>query len=294
MLSQADRAMFYAKDQGRNNAQFFCDMAGKGFGKREVYIQNRLAAAINGKKILTWFQPLVDAKSRQIIGVEALARWEDAEYGWISPVTFIPMAENMGLIMELSQQVWEEALFQGRRWREMGHALKIAINISRRQLFAPGFVQLLSEAVSKYQLPAAAVVLEVTESIANIDTEQTGKRLKELADLGFTLSIDDFGTGYSSLSQLHSMPIREVKIDISFVRRVREVQGGELIQAIQHMAEAFNLHSVAEGVEDEATAQLLQHFGVDYLQGYLFGKPMTAEAMDVLLGSSGASDGSIQ
>lgn len=289
MLSQADRAMFYAKDQGRNNAQFFSDMAGKGFGKREVYIQNRLATAINSKQILTWFQPLVDAKSRQIIGVEALARWEDAEYGWISPVTFIPMAENMGLIMDLSQQVWEEALSQGKRWREMGYELKIAINISRRQLFAPSFIQLLLDATSKYQLPAAVIILEVTESIANIDTEQTGRRLKELADLGFTLSIDDFGTGYSSLSQLHNMPIGEVKIDISFVRRALEAQGGELIQAIQHMAEAFSLHSVAEGVEDEATARLLQDYGVDYLQGYLFGKPMKAEEIDILLLSTNVS-----
>lgn len=283
LLSQADRTMFYAKDQGRNNAQFFCDMAGKGFGKREVYIQNRLATAINNKQIQTWFQPLVDAKSRRMIGVEALARWEDPEYGWISPATFIPMAENMGLIMELSQQVWQEALFHGQRWRDMGHELKIAINISRRQLFAPSFIHLLLESMTKYNLQPTSVVLEITESIANIDTEQTGKRLQELADIGFILSIDDFGTGYSSLSQLHGMPIGEVKIDISFVRRVHETQGGELIQAILHMTEAFKLHSVAEGVEDEETAQLLQGYGVDYLQGYCFGKPMPAAEIDALL-----------
>jgi diguanylate cyclase (GGDEF)-like protein len=283
LLSQADRTMFHAKDQGRNNSQFFCDMSNKGFSKKEVYIQNRLVAAINNGQIQTWFQPLLEAKTRRIIGVEALARWHDADYGWVSPATFIPMAENIGMIMELSQQVWVETLRQGRRWRDKGYDLKLAVNISRRQLFMPSFSTSLLEALGEFEIPASSIVLEITESIANVDIEHTGKRLKELADLGFILSIDDFGTGYSSLSVLHDMPVSEIKIDISFVRRALEAQGSELIQAILHMADAFNLTTVAEGVEDEETAQLLKNHGVQYMQGYLFGKPMPAAEMDELL-----------
>ncbi len=286
LLSQSDRTMFHAKDQGRNTARFFCDMSGKGFGKKEVYIQNRLVAAINNKRIQTWFQPLLEADTRRIIGVEALARWQDTEHGWIPPATFIPMAENIGMIMDLSQQVWLEALRQGRRWRDAGHDLKISINISRRQLFMPMFTSSLLQGLQEFDMSPESIVLEITESIANTDVEHTSRRLKELADMGFTLSIDDFGTGYSSLSVLHDMPVREVKIDMSFVRRVREVQGAQIIQAIMHMAGAFQLNTVAEGVEDEESAQILQSYGVRYLQGYLFGKPMPAEELDELLNLS--------
>lgn len=284
LLSQADRAMFHAKEQGRNNVQFFCDMTSKGLGKKEVYIQHRLSSAIKEGQIQTWFQPLVDAKSRRVVGVEALARWHDAEHGWISPATFIPMAENLGLISELGNQVWIETLRQGKRWRDIGFTdLQLAVNISRRQLFLPTFATSLLESLEQFHLPPSAIVLEITESVAMTDPEFTRNRLKELRDAGFTLSIDDFGTGYSSLSQLHHMPASEIKIDISFVRRAHEQQGADLIQAIIHMSEAFNLQCVAEGVEDEHTAQVLQQYGLHILQGYFFGKPMPAAEIDQLL-----------
>jgi diguanylate cyclase (GGDEF)-like protein len=284
LLSQSDRAMFHAKEQGRNNAQFFCDMTSKGLGKQDIYIQNRLSGAIKNRQIQAWFQPLVDAKTHRIIGVEALARWHDEESGWISPATFIPMAENLGLIRELGEQVWLETLRQGKRWREAGFSeLKLAVNISRRQLFLPAFTETMLENLREFEIPSSSIILEITESVAVTDSEFTSKRLKELADAGFTLAIDDFGTGYSSLSQLHNMPIGKIKIDISFVRRVHEPQGAELIQAIIHMSEAFGLLSVAEGVEDENTAQVLREYGVHFLQGYFFGKPMPASEMDVYL-----------
>ena len=284
LLSQADRAMFHAKEQGRNNVQFFCDMTSKGLGKKEVYIQNLLSSAIKNHQIQTWFQPLVDARSHRVIGVEALARWHDEEHGWISPATFIPMAENLGLISELGDQVWLETLRQGKRWRDMGCVeLKLAVNVSRRQLFLPSFAATLLENLEQFNLPPSAIILEITESVALSDPEFTSKRLKELKDAGFTLAIDDFGTGYSSLSQLHHMPASKIKIDISFVRRVHEPQGAELIQAIIHMAEAFGLQCVAEGVEDEQTAQVLQQYGVHFLQGYFFGKPMPAAEIDAHL-----------
>lgn len=288
LLSQADRAMFHAKEQGRNNVQFFGDMLSKGLGKKDVYIQNRLSSAIKNHQIQTWFQPLVDASTHRVMGFEALARWHDEEYGWISPVTFIPMAENLGLISELGNQVLQETLRQGKRWREMGfNDLKLAVNISRRQLFLPLFVSTLLEGLAENDLPPTSIVLEITESVALSDLEYTSKRLKELADMGFILAIDDFGTGYSSLSQLHDMPVGKLKIDISFVRRVHEPQGAELIQAIIHMAEAFGLSCVAEGVEDQHTAQVLKQYGVHFLQGHFFGKPMPAAEADHYLLSQG-------
>lgn len=288
LLSQSDRAMFHAKEQGRNNVQFFCDMTSKGLGKKDVYIQNRLSNAIRTRQIQTWFQPIVDAHTRRVIALEALARWQDEEYGWISPATFIPMAENLGLIRELGEQVWLETLRQGKRWRELGfNDLQLAVNVSRRQLFLPAFASTLLLNLHEFNLPPSAIILEITESIALTDIEYTSKRLKELADAGFTLAIDDFGTGYSSLSQLHHMPVDKIKIDISFVRRVHEPQGAELVQAIVHMAEAFDLRSVAEGVEDENTAQTLEDYGVDFLQGYFFGKPMPAAEIDGYLTGQG-------
>lgn len=283
LLAQADRAMFHAKEQGRNNVQFFCDMTSKGLGKKDVYIQNRLSSAIKNHQIKTWFQPLVDAESHCVMGVEALARWHDDEYGWISPATFIPMAENLGMIRELGEQVWLETLRNGKRWREMGIDLRLAVNVSRRQLFLPSFTLSLLENLREFDIPPSAIILEITESVALTDTEFTSKRLQELTDAGFTLAIDDFGTGYSSLSQLHNMPVGKLKIDISFVRRVHEPQGAELVQAIVHMAEAFDLRIVAEGVEDEKTALILREYGVHFLQGYFFGKPMPPDEMDVYL-----------
>lgn len=171
LLSQADRAMFYAKAQGRNTFQFFADMAQKGLGRKELYIQHRLAAAIKNKEILTWFQPLVDAVDGKILGVEALARWHDPELGWLSPATFIPMAENLGLIRELGEQVWTATLAAGRAWKEVGYDLGLAVNISKRQLFMPDFTDKLVQDAARYGIAPERITLEITESIALLDVE---------------------------------------------------------------------------------------------------------------------------
>lgn len=280
ILSQADRAMFFAKDQGRNNVRFFADVVQKDDDRRILYIQNRLAAAIKNQQIQVWFQPVVSADGRKLMGCEALARWHDENYGWVSPATFIPMAENLGLISELGLQVWHEALKGLQRWREMGVDLHMAVNVSRRQLFTPSFTEGLLTDLEAFAIPALCVELEITESVAMEDAQHTSKRLQELMDAGFGIAIDDFGTGYSSLSQLHNMPASKLKIDISFVRRVHEAQGAQLLTAIVQMAQAFKLKTVAEGVEDAMTATTLQAMGVDLLQGYYFGKPMPADEFE--------------
>lgn len=282
LLAQADRAMFYAKSQGRNNYQLYSDMASKGLGKKEMYIQARLAKAIHEQQITVHFQPLVEAESLasgqpSMVGVEVLARWHDAEMGWISPGSFIPMAENLGLISELGQQVRRIAFAQFRDWVRLRPGLTMSINISKRQLFAADFLQALEADLHHYDLEPHMVILEVTESVALMDVAFADDRLRQIAHAGFTLSIDDFGTGYASLSQLHDLPIGELKIDISFVRRLHTEDGLRMVQGIVSLAQALHLSTVAEGVEDAHTAQLLAGLGVNILQGYLFGRPCSAE-----------------
>ncbi len=283
LLSQADRAMFYAKAQGRNTFQFFADMSQKGLGKKDLYIQHRLAAAIKNGEILTWFQPLIDAKSGRTIGLEALARWHDPELGWVSPASFIPMAENLGLSRELGEQVWTATLTAGQTWKTDGHDLNLAVNISKRQLFMPYLTERLTEDAVRYDIAPQRITLEITESIALLDVEFASERLNELSRAGFRIAIDDFGTGYSSLSQLHDMPVHEIKIDISFVRRINTPQGLRVVQAIVQMASAMRLECVAEGVEDAETAALLASIGVDTLQGFYYAKPMPAADFDAWL-----------
>ncbi len=283
LLSQADRAMFYAKSQGRNTYQFFADMAKKGLGKKDLYIQHRLAVAIKNNEILTWFQPLVDSKTSRTLGLEALARWYDAELGWIPPATFIPMAENLGLIRELGEQVLTTTLSAGRDWKARGFDLGLAVNVSKRQLFMPEFTEKLIKDAQFFGIEPQRITLEITESVALMDVEFAMERLNELNRAGFRIAIDDFGTGYSSLSQLHDMPVHEIKIDISFVRRIHTPQGLRVVQAIIQMASAIRLHCVAEGVEDADTAEILAQLGVNTLQGFHFAKPMPQADFDTWL-----------
>ena len=276
LLSHADRAMFFAKDQGRNTVRFYGDMENPEQDLKDLYIQNRLATAIKENQIQTWFQPIVDAQTHAVVGCEALARWHEETYGWVSPTTFIPMAESLGLIREIGHQVWTQTVDQLHVWRQMGLDLKVSVNVSRRQLFGASFTADLLDDLDHLAIPSSAVDLEITESLAMEDAEHTTARLLELTHAGFGIAIDDFGTGYSSLSQLHDMPATRLKIDISFVRRVHSEQGAQLIQAMVKIASVFHLQIVAEGVEDAATAETLRQMGVHQLQGYHFGRPMSA------------------
>jgi len=284
LLAQADRAMFYAKSQGRNNCQLFSDMSHRGLGKKDLYIQVRLAQAIREERITVWFQPQVkvSAEGVRLTGAEALARWHDEELGWISPASFIPMAENLGLIGALGSSVRRQALGHFQVWRQTRPEFQLAINVSKRQLFATDFIDTLLADVAHYEIPPSALVLEVTESVALMDVEFAEERLRQLSAAGFPLSIDDFGTGYASLSQLHELPVSELKIDISFVRRINTPEGLRMVQVIINLAQTLRLRTVAEGVEDQATATILHELGADLLQGYYFAHPCPADAFSAL------------
>lgn len=276
LFSQADRAMFHAKAQGRNQVCFYGDMDDKRLSRQELYLHSQLAQAINEGWVEAWFQPLISARDGRCVGAEVLARWRDENLGWVSPATFIPMAENLGLIRELGQHIWVASLAALREWKAAGHSeLHVAVNMFKRQLFIPSLVEQMLDDVARFGLRPSGIMLEVTESVALSDVEHASARLEELRNAGFALAIDDFGTGYSSLSQLHDIPADELKIDISFIRRLHEPKGLPMVQSIIQIAHTLGLQSVAEGVEDEATAELLRKLGVDVLQGYHFGQPMS-------------------
>lgn len=285
LLSQADRALFYAKAQGRNQACLFGEIAAKSGGRKELYLQQKLADAVRNERIEAWFQPLIDARSGRCVGAEVLARWHDPEHGWVSPATFIPMAESLGAIRDLGRQIWLQALAAGQAWRAQGHHLRLAVNVSKRQLFSPYIAEQLLGQLALHGMTPADVVLEITESVALLDAANTAEHLFALDRLGFRIAVDDFGTGYSSLSQLHELPADELKIDISFVRRINEPSGLSMVQAIIQLAGALNLETVAEGVEDAATAARLIELGVDYLQGYHYAPPMPRDRFEEWMGA---------
>jgi diguanylate cyclase (GGDEF)-like protein len=277
LFSNADRAMFHAKSQGRNQACFYSDMDYKDNGKQELYIQNRLATAIKTKKITVHYQPIIACSSSKPHTVEALARWYDERYGWVSPATFVPMAENLGLICQLGELVFSQAFETLSQWLSQGQRLTMAINVSSRQLFSPSFIPGLLSELARHHLRAEHIILEVTESLALRDVDHAMERLQELQALGFLIAIDDFGTGHSSLAQLQEINADKLKIDRAFVMRIEDDKGHNMVKAVANMATALHLKTVAEGVETEAQKKLLYAMGVDYLQGFYFAKPMPAD-----------------
>lgn len=279
LLVQADKALFYAKSQGRNNIQMYGELQSNAAGYENVDMTSRFVAAVKQGLLQVHYQPVMDARDHtNVVGVEALARWHDDKYGWVSPASFIPLAENMGLINEVGRQVLEHALIHFSQCSGLCADLKLAVNVSKRQLMSPDFYPMLLEMVQRHGMQPRQIKLEITESIALHGIDLAKGYLQRLSDAGFTLSLDDFGTGFSSLSHVHELPFDEIKIDISFVRRLRTPEGRVLVKTIVDMGHAMQLSLVAEGVEDQETAGILREMGVEMLQGYHFSQPVTREA----------------
>jgi EAL domain-containing protein (putative c-di-GMP-specific phosphodiesterase class I) len=226
---------------------------------------------VNNGHIQCWLQPIISAQTGKVIGMEALARWHEPEQGWIPPSVFIPMAESLGLIDKVGQSVWQYAL---QALTQLPNHHRLSVNLSKQQLFSSTIVQQLCDDVARANVEPGRIMLEITESIALSDVAYARERIVELDAKGFGVSIDDFGVGYSSLSQLHEIPADELKLDISFVKRIHLPSGFSMATAIISIAKSLNLECVAEGVEDAITAELLHKMGVEMLQGYHFAKPM--------------------
>lgn len=284
LMSAADSTMYYAKTAGRNNVQFYSDIGHlRDADRSKLALQSRLNTAIEKSAIEVFYQPIVQPHTGNVVALEALARWHDKQEGWVSPAIFIPMAEKLGLIKELGFIVIEQALITLRHWHKLGYRPRLAINISRAQLFSRSYIGRIIELVRDNQLEPSDIELEVTESVALTDYTNQSMHLQQLAEAGFRIAIDDFGTGYSSLSQLHNMPVDTLKIDISFTSRLHTQEGQRVVQAIVQMAQALGLEIVAEGVEQSTTASFLQGLGVKQMQGYLYSKPDTATKVTALL-----------
>ncbi|QDQ27172.1 EAL domain-containing protein [Chitinimonas arctica] len=284
LLRAADSTMYHAKAMGRNNVQFYGDIVHlKSIGREHMAVQTRLNHAILNNELQVFYQPIVNARSGEVTSIEALARWHDDTAGWITPQLFIPMAEKLGLISELSEQIIVQALTKLRGWRARGFKQPLALNVSRNLLFSPRFVRNLISMVEEYGLRPHDVVVEITESLALTDHARQSRHLKQLHESGFRIAIDDFGTGYSSLSQLHDMPIDILKVDLSFTARLNNESGRRIMQAIVQMSHALGLDVVVEGVETLEAARFLQGLGVEKMQGFHFCEPVPAGVCELHL-----------
>jgi EAL domain-containing protein (putative c-di-GMP-specific phosphodiesterase class I) len=236
-----------------------------------------MPAALFAGEFIPYYQPLMSTTG-QIRGCEALMRWQRPDGSFISPVEFIPVAERSGFIDDLGAFVLREAVKQLRIFQAAGlEHLYMSVNVSPRQLEQPGFEVVLREVLDESRVLPSMLVLELTEGVALGHAPQTRAMLDRIAATGVRLALDDYGTGYSSLGYLRSYPVSTVKIDRSFIQGL----GGDdisttIVRAIVDLSKALNLEIVAEGVETQVQAQMLREMGVNYLQGYLFGKPMPA------------------
>jgi len=279
LMKNADTAMYHAKSQGRNNVQFFTAEMNQAAVKR-LMLDHDLRVSVENRQFELHYQPQLDSRDGRIVGVEALVRWRHPRDGLVLPSEFIPIAEETGLILPLGAWVLDEACRQLRAWRDVGiRGLTMAVNLSAHQLHSPALLAQVVRALEKYALAGADLELEITESVAMHDPDASISQLRALRNLGVRLSIDDFGTGYSSLSYLKLLPIHTLKLDESFVRDIEtDVNDVAICTATIALAHSLGLAVMAEGVETAAQRLLLASHQCDFMQGYLFSRPLPAEA----------------
>ncbi|HEX5843110.1 MAG TPA: EAL domain-containing protein [Pseudomonas sp.] len=284
LIQQADLAMYKAKQEGRNNYQWYTNDLNQRVGER-VTLRNELQKALDNQSFNLYYQPQIDGRSGRIVGLEALLRWKHPERGFIPPAQFIPIAEDTGQIIPLSVWVLDTACRQMRQLCDQGMSgPSVAVNISSIHFQRSSFVESVQAVLHKHQLDASLLELEITEGVLLNQAERAIETLHQLKKLGVKIAIDDFGTGFSSLNYLKRLPIDKVKIDRSFVEEIISDQHDAAItQGIISMAHHLRLKVIAEGVETEPQFAFLKKSHCDLFQGYYFAKPMPFAELEIFM-----------
>jgi len=283
LLKFADSAMYKAKSEGRNNYQYYnSSMTELAFER--VVMEASLRAALENEEFVVFYQPQINGITNQIIGMEALVRWQHPTMGLVSPVKFIPLAESTGLIVELDRYVMKTAMKQLAAWYKAGYNPGVlAMNLAVKQLKKDDFIQMLQNLIEETACKAEWLELEVTEGQIMTNPDEAIKVLKQISDLGVELAIDDFGTGYSSLAYLKRLPIDKLKIDQAFVHGLPDdEEDAGIAKAVIALAHSLNLKIIAEGVETQEQKEFLVANGCENIQGYFYSKPITAEKFEAL------------
>jgi len=278
LLNNAAMAMRRAKALGGGQIQRFSEELKRAVN-RKLTLESQLRRALEQNELFLVYQPKIDLRSGAVAGLEVLLRWHHPEHGTVSPVEFIPIAEESGLIVSIGEWVLKSAIAQSRAWHAEGvPEATFAVNLSARQFLDTDIVATVDTAMRDAGLPPGVLELELTESISIDDPERSAALMARLRELGITLSIDDFGTGYSSLSYLKRLPVDKLKIDRSFVLDMHQsAESLAMVRAIIAMAHSLRLEVIAEGVENTAQLAALREAECDHIQGYVFSKPLPAD-----------------
>ena len=283
LIKNADSAMYHVKERGRSDFRFYQRQMNVGLLSR-MKLDHAMRQALAGDGFRLHFQPQVDLRNGHVFGAEALIRWHDAELGDVPPGTFIPVAEETGVIVAIGNWVLEQAVRQAARWRDEGLPLAMAVNVSALQFRQADFIDSVARTLADAGLPPEMLELELTESILIHDADEVLRRLEALARLGVRFSIDDFGTGYSSLSYLKRFPLHRLKIDRSFVAGLPEDESdAAIVTAIVNLARSLDLRVIAEGVETALQREFLQAAGCQEFQGFLCAPALAPDAFSELV-----------
>jgi EAL domain-containing protein (putative c-di-GMP-specific phosphodiesterase class I) len=278
LLRQADLAMYKAKVD-RSGFAHFAACSDEGTPNRVTTIRE-LRQAMDSDELLLHYQPKVRLDDGELLGVEALVRWQHPTRGLVPPMEFIPLAEGSTLIHRLTTIVVDKALLFCRAWLDEGVRLPVAVNISTRSLFDPDFATMISDRLAHAEVPADLLTIEITEGTMMAYPDVAIGILKRLRDTGIRLSVDDYGTGYSSMAYLKNLPVDELKIDRAFIKGLTtDVHDAVIVRSATDLGHTFGLSIVAEGIEDETTMSALRALGVDVAQGFHIGRPMPEDLL---------------
>ncbi|MBM3846188.1 MAG: EAL domain-containing protein [Verrucomicrobia bacterium] len=283
LLQRADQALYKAKADGRNCIRGYSRRDGRDRAGMSLF--QRLTQALKEERMTAFFQPVWDVVNNRVAGVESLARWHDPDWGFVPPDEFIPVAERKGLIVQLSRQVLRCSLMAMSAWRDAGFDLTLSVNLSKRQLVEPRFLDDLREQIDALRLPHYQIIFEVTERQSILGNAVGRQRLEEMEREGYRLSLDDFGSGYSSFDLVGEIPFQELKIYSGLINRMEQPRGRGIVQAVVDMGHTLGLTVVAEGVEHEEQVVRLRGMGIHKIQGYYYSKPLSLEQLLVYLKS---------